>query len=77
MNYTVIWLPSAEKDLAALWLSATDRPEVTRAANEIDQRLGADAPNEGESRRGGRRILFVPPLGWSTASAKRIASCAS
>jgi hypothetical protein len=63
MNYTVLWLPDAEQELAALWLAAPDRKVVTQAANEIDQRLRRNAPNEGESRPDGLRILLVAPLG--------------
>jgi hypothetical protein len=40
MKYTVVWVPSAEQELAALWIAAADRREVTQAANDIDQRLG-------------------------------------
>jgi hypothetical protein len=63
MNYTVLWSPTAEQELADLWLQATDRDPVTRAAHAIDQRLQTDPENEGESRPGDRRVLFVPPLG--------------
>ena len=62
MNYTVEWVPSAEQRLAQLWISAPDRQAVTDAANEIDFRLERDPLNEGESRSGVRRLLFVPPL---------------
>jgi hypothetical protein len=44
MNYTVVWVPSAEQELAALWMAAADRDAVTRAAHEIDQQLRTDAP---------------------------------
>jgi hypothetical protein len=63
MNYSVDWLPDAEQELADLWLLATDREAVTKASYLIDQRLGTDPENEGESRSDGRRILFVAPLG--------------
>ena len=33
--------PSAEQELAALWIAAVDRAEVTRAAHEIDPRRNA------------------------------------
>jgi hypothetical protein len=35
---------------------------ITQATHAIEQRLGSDPLNEGESRPGGRRITFVPPL---------------
>jgi len=62
MTYTVTWTPDAEQELAAIWLQAANRAAVTRAAHEIDQRLGRDPLSEGESRSGIRRILFVWPL---------------
>jgi hypothetical protein len=71
MNYTVIWDSDAEQELAALWLDPAQRAAVTRAANEIDQRLQADAPNQGESRPHGRRITFVRPLGVYSSSSTR------
>ena len=63
MNFTVLWTPTAEQRLAALWLDPTHRAAVSRAANEIDQRLQRDAPHLGESRGGARRVFFEPPLG--------------
>jgi hypothetical protein len=39
MSYTVTWTPSAESDLAAVWLAAPDREAVTLAAHQIEQRL--------------------------------------
>ena len=62
MSYSVTWRPAAEQELADLWLSASDRDAVTRAAHIIDRRLEADPENEGESRPNGRRILIVSPL---------------
>jgi len=63
MNYTVIYLPDAEQELAALWLDPVTRAVVSASANEIDDRLKRNPLNEGESRSAGRRILFVLPLG--------------
>jgi hypothetical protein len=63
MKYTVLWVAGAEQELAALWLDADQRAAITRASHLIDQRLMTDPQNEGESRPGGRRILFEPPLG--------------
>ena len=62
MNYTVVWQPTAEQQLATAWVDASDRGAVTRAAERIDTLLGL-APNQvGESRDAGRRILVVSPL---------------
>lgn len=62
MNYTVVWLPNAVDELAALWTASARQAEVTVAAAELDQRLAVDPNAEGESRPNGRRITFVPPL---------------
>lgn len=64
MNYTVVWLQSAEHELAELWLDASsDRDSITNASNSIDQLLRSNPESAGESRSSGRRILFVTPLG--------------
>lgn len=63
MTYSVIWLPDVEQELAAIWMQAGDKTAITQSANQIDAALRRNAPNEGESRPGGRRILFVFPLG--------------
>lgn len=62
--YRVDWLESALDDLTTLWLAANSslKASITAATHAMDQRLTADAPNEGESRPGGRRIMFVAPL---------------
>jgi hypothetical protein len=63
MKYTVRWLPGAEQELAALWLDATARSEVTRAANKIDQQLEQSPETLGESRSKALRVHFETPLG--------------
>lgn len=63
MKYAVVWSPSAEQELARLWLKATDRSVVTQAAFQIDHLLEAHPGERGESRSAGRRILIEPPLG--------------
>jgi plasmid stabilization system protein ParE len=63
MKFTVVWTPMAERDLAAVWLDASDRNEVSTAAHGID-RLLKDNPNAvGEIRFDTVRTLIVPPLG--------------
>jgi plasmid stabilization system protein ParE len=62
MEYTVIWVPSAEGQLAELWMAARDREAVTLASDRIDRTL-CDAPlDAGESRPDGYRILIDLPL---------------
>ena len=63
MKYTVLWIPQAERQLAALWIDAKHRDAVTQAAHQIDELLRFDAPAAGESRAAGQRIVIVPPLG--------------
>ncbi len=62
MNYSVLWLPAAEGELATIWVDSTDRTAVTRAAAELDRRLAANGPGEGESRPNNKRITFARPL---------------
>jgi plasmid stabilization system protein ParE len=62
VNYTVVWQPTAENQLAAAWVDAKDRRAVTRASDQIDTLLGAVPDRVGESRDTGRRVLVVLPL---------------
>lgn len=61
----VRWSSAARSDLADIWLGADSakRRAIVVAADAIDKRLMAGAENEGESRPGGRRVLFERPLG--------------
>jgi hypothetical protein len=63
MKYTVVWTPSAEQDLAAVWLNAANRNAVTSAAHTIDGLLGQDPETRGTLRFDSVRTLLVPPLG--------------
>jgi plasmid stabilization system protein ParE len=62
MKCRVRWSRIAEDELTRLWLNAADRAAINAAAQSIDVRRAADAPNEGESRSSGFRILFASPL---------------
>ena len=62
MRYRIHWLPSAESELAEIWLASSDRKRITTAAAELDRRLAANAPDEGESRSNELRITFELPL---------------
>ncbi len=42
MRFTVTWHPSAEQELAEIWLEASDRERVAQAANTIDQVLALE-----------------------------------
>jgi hypothetical protein len=61
MRFTVTWHPSAEAELADIWMRTVDRNEVTRAANEIDELLSSAPIRHGEEFCGDR-ILVVLPL---------------
>ncbi len=63
MNYTVVWKPAAEDELAEIWTNAANRAAVTDAANEIDRLLRLDPHDQGESRSEHVRVVFVHPLG--------------
>jgi len=62
MKFTVVYLSSAEQQLAELWLKASDPTAVTRAADTIDRMLASDPEGAGESRVSTVRILFEEPL---------------
>jgi hypothetical protein len=64
MNYTVLWLRAAEHTLAEIWTNAADRNAVTAAADATDAWLRRDPFSFGESRSGGIRLGFLPPLAF-------------
>ena len=63
MSYTVVWTPTAEQDLAAIWMKVQDREAINSASNTIDALLQHDPESRGESRYDSVRVMFVPPLG--------------
>jgi hypothetical protein len=58
MKWTATCRPSAQDDLARIWLNAADKQSVTDAADEIDRMLATDPRNAGESRDGSTRIIY-------------------
>ncbi len=62
MNYTVVWVPSAEAQLAAIWMRSPDRESVTVSSARIDSLLGDSPLTEGESRPDGYRVIIELPL---------------
>ena len=70
MRFTVTWHPSAERELADIWLESTDRSEITRAANSMDELLSSDPVTQGEEFYGDR-ILVVLPLAVTYAVSER------
>ena len=74
MNYSVIWVPSAEDQLAAIWIASVRQAAVTAAADRIDQLLGTAPNGVGESRADGYRVLIDLPLVayYQVADAERL-----
>ena len=62
MKFTVVWKPAAERQLADIWLEATDRNSVTAATEAIESALATRPEELGESRPLDCRIAFVAPL---------------
>jgi hypothetical protein len=63
MKYTVHWTPSAEQELADIWMNAADRAAVTSASHTIDRLLAWNPDKRGAARFDTVRTLTVPPLG--------------
>ena len=62
MTYTVVYTPDANDELADRWNHAADRNAISRASAEIDLALKYNPYATSESREGGYRVLFRPPL---------------
>lgn len=63
MSYRVRWRRKAKQGLAAVWLAASERNEVTAAAHRIEALLRRDPLSAGESRGGNFRVIFDGPIG--------------
>jgi hypothetical protein len=61
MKFTVVWVPTAQAQLANWWMQAADRQAVTDSANRIDQELQQDADKKG-TPFGPFLALFDDPL---------------
>ena len=62
MNYTVIWKTSVLDHLADLYVGSSlpERERMAQGVESLNVRLAADPLNEGESRGGALRIVFLP-----------------
>lgn len=60
MRFTVTWHPTAETELAEIWLRAGDRANVAEAANKIDRALAAGPLDLGEDFYGDRILVMLP-----------------
>jgi hypothetical protein len=61
-RYTVVWVASAQAELADEWLGATNRNAVTGAAAAIDRELSQDASTKGVEVSEGLRAYFTAKL---------------
>ena len=62
MKREVRFTDEADQQLAAIWMAASDRDDVTAAANRIEATLKRDPLGAAEARGEGDRILFNAPL---------------
>ena len=66
MTFTAKLTSDAEQDLATAWLASSDRPAVTAAAHQLEQKLATDPLHTGESRASSvNRVDHIPPLGFT------------
>jgi hypothetical protein len=61
MRFTVTWHPSAESELANVWMASNDRDGISRGANLIDRALSS-GPLQQDEEFYGDRLLVVLPL---------------
>ena len=61
-RYTVVWVPSAERELGEIWLASSDRERVTLASNTIDARLREHTEAMSIEIAEGLRGLEIAPL---------------
>lgn len=62
MKYTVVWIESAEAELARIWTASANREAVRAAADEIDASLRIRPRDVGESRADEFRVLLIAPI---------------
>lgn len=63
MKYRVFWSPHAENRLEVLLQDLSARPQLAKAAREIDRNLSIDPVGFGETRYENVRVGFSTPLG--------------
>jgi hypothetical protein len=61
MRFTVVWVPSAEAQLANLWIRAADRCAISASVHCIDSELRNDPERKGVMF-GPFRALFDDPM---------------
>ncbi len=60
MRFTVVWLPTAEDQLALIWLQAPDQQAVADAANRIERALQTNAHLKGQMHEDLRIYVDAP-----------------
>jgi len=68
MRFTVTWHPTAERELADIWVHASDRANVSQAADTIDRVLAAEPLTQGEDFYGDRILVVLPLAATYTVS---------
>ena len=63
MKYTVVWLKSAQNQLAGIWTEADDQQSVADASNALDSQLSIEPRRFSESRGDQGFVQFRDPLG--------------
>jgi plasmid stabilization system protein ParE len=61
-RYTVVWVDSAQDELAEIWIRTQDRNAVTAATSAIDQHLAVDAGAKGTELSEGLHAFHAAPL---------------
>ncbi len=61
-RHKVIWVPSADNELAEIWLNSIDRDEVALASSKIDTVLGDHAESVAEEVAEQLYGFDCPPL---------------
>jgi hypothetical protein len=61
-RYTVVYLTEAEDNLIAIWADATDRDQVTKAADAADRLLAEDPLRDSVDLSERLRRRDLPPL---------------
>lgn len=61
-RYTVVWLQSAENQLAEAWLHSADREQLRADADLLESNLGQMPSNIGEELEPGERLVQVGSL---------------
>ena len=60
MKYTVVWRPTAEDELAEIWLHGLDRRAVTNAAHRVEIALRHSPEMKGQEFYGDRLLVDDP-----------------